>query len=111
MILWMDAFQIGRASRRGRVEDRWVDFGWRPIMKKKKNSTVVWEPGAYELPLAAVEWSKTAKYEAGIGLGSVIPGGTAHYDYGACGGSIGRVHYSHDNSSPLAICFLTTEIT
>ncbi|SQD06388.1 6,7-dimethyl-8-ribityllumazine synthase [Escherichia coli] len=35
-----------------------------------KNITVVWVPGAYELPLAAGALAKTGKYDAVIALGS-----------------------------------------
>ena len=43
--------------------------------------TVVWVPGAYELPLAAGALAKTGKYDAVIALGTVIRGGTAHFEY------------------------------
>ncbi len=45
---------------------------------KDENITVVWVPGAYELPLAAGALAKTGKYDAVIALGTVIRGGTAH---------------------------------
>ncbi len=44
---------------------------------KDENITVVWVPGAYELPLAAGALAKTGKYDAVIALGTVIRGGTA----------------------------------
>ncbi len=54
-----------------------------------KNITVVWVPGAYELPLAAGALAKTGKYDAVIALGTVIRGGTAHFEYVAGGASNG----------------------
>ena len=48
---------------------------------KDENITVVWVPGAYELPLAAGALAKTGKYDAVIALGTVIRGGTAHFEY------------------------------
>ncbi|BBU86095.1 hypothetical protein EIMP300_74950 [Escherichia coli] len=39
---------------------------------KDENITVVWVPGAYELPLAAGALAKTGKYDAVIALGTVI---------------------------------------
>ncbi|STI67731.1 6,7-dimethyl-8-ribityllumazine synthase [Escherichia coli] len=41
---------------------------------KDENITVVWVPGAYELPLAAGALAKTGKYDAVIALGTVIRG-------------------------------------
>ncbi len=41
---------------------------------KDENITVVWVPGAYELPLAAGVLAKTGKYDAVIALGTVIRG-------------------------------------
>ncbi|VFS89779.1 6,7-dimethyl-8-ribityllumazine synthase [Kluyvera cryocrescens] len=40
---------------------------------KDENITVVWVPGAYELPLAAGALAKTGKYDAVIALGTVYP--------------------------------------
>lgn len=48
---------------------------------KDDNITVVWVPGAYELPLAARALANTSKYDAVIALGTVIRGGTAHFEY------------------------------
>ena len=62
---------------------------------KDENITVVWVPGAYELPLAAGALAKTGKYDAVIALGTVIRGGTAHFEYVAGGASNGPVSYTH----------------
>jgi 6,7-dimethyl-8-ribityllumazine synthase len=43
--------------------------------------TVVWVPGAIEIPLAAQRLAKTEKFEAIICLGAVIMGETQHFDY------------------------------
>ena len=42
--------------------------------------TLVWVPGAFELPLAALKLAQTGKYSAVICLGAVIRGSTSHYD-------------------------------
>jgi 6,7-dimethyl-8-ribityllumazine synthase len=41
------------------------------------NITVVWVPGAYELPLAVRALTDTNRYDAVVALGTVIRGGTA----------------------------------
>ncbi|MGF7444537.1 6,7-dimethyl-8-ribityllumazine synthase, partial [Klebsiella michiganensis] len=58
---------------------------------KDENITVVWVPGAYELPLAADALAKTGKYDAVIALGTVIRGGTAHFEYVAGGEETGAL--------------------
>ena len=44
------------------------------------NVTVVWVPGANELPLAADLMAKSGKYDAIIALGAVVQGATPHAD-------------------------------
>lgn len=43
--------------------------------------TVVWVPGAIEIPLTAQRLADTGNYSAIICLGAVIRGETSHYDY------------------------------
>ncbi len=43
--------------------------------------TVVWVPGAVEIPLLAQQLAKTKRYEVIIALGAIIRGETSHYDY------------------------------
>lgn len=73
------------------------------------NITVVWVPGAYELPLAASALAKTKKYDAVIALGTVIRGGTAHFEYVAGGASHGLAQVVQQNDIPVAFGVLTTE--
>jgi 6,7-dimethyl-8-ribityllumazine synthase len=43
--------------------------------------TVVWVPGAFEIPLLAKKMATTHKYDAIICLGAVIRGDTPHFEY------------------------------
>jgi len=45
------------------------------------NIDVVWVPGAFEVPLAAVTMARTGNYDAIVTLGAVIRGDTAHFDF------------------------------
>jgi 6,7-dimethyl-8-ribityllumazine synthase len=47
----------------------------------KSNITVIWVPGAWELPLAARKVTATGQYDAVLCLGCVIRGETPHFDY------------------------------
>ncbi|MBI9016030.1 MAG: 6,7-dimethyl-8-ribityllumazine synthase [Phycisphaerae bacterium] len=44
-------------------------------------ATVVWVPGAFEVPLAAKKLAQSGKFNAVICLATVIRGQTAHFDY------------------------------
>ncbi|ERK10960.1 6,7-dimethyl-8-ribityllumazine synthase [Serratia fonticola] len=73
------------------------------------NITVVWVPGAYELPLTARVLADTGKYDAVIALGTVIRGGTAHFEYVAGEASSGLGQVSMNTEIPVAFGVLTTE--
>ena len=73
------------------------------------NITVVWVPGAYELPLTASVLAKTGKYDAVIALGTVIRGGTAHFEYVAGEASSGIGTVAMNAEIPVAFGVLTTE--
>ena len=46
-----------------------------------ENISVVWVPGAFEIPIVAKKMAATGKFHAIICLGAVIRGATTHYDY------------------------------
>jgi len=71
--------------------------------------TVVWVPGAIEIPLAAQRLAKTKKFEAIICLGAVIMGETKHFDYVCQQVSFGcqKVALSYD--IPVIFGVLTTD--
>ena len=48
---------------------------------KEENITVVRVPGAWELPLAAQKLAEKKSFDAIVGLGAVIRGGTPHFDF------------------------------
>ncbi len=43
--------------------------------------TIVWVPGAFELPVAVHVGLATGKYDLAVALGAVIRGDTAHFEY------------------------------
>jgi 6,7-dimethyl-8-ribityllumazine synthase len=75
----------------------------------ESNITVVWVPGAYELPLIADELAGSGKNDAVIALGAVIRGGTPHFDYvaGECSRGIAQVGLKH--RLPVIFGVLTTD--
>lgn len=71
--------------------------------------TLVWVPGAFELPLLADRLASSGKYDAIIALGAVIRGGTPHFDYvaGECASGLSRVALDH--GLPVTFGVLTTD--
>lgn len=48
---------------------------------KDSQITLVWAPGAYELPLLTQKVLANGSYDAVVALGAVIRGGTPHFDF------------------------------
>nr|WP_202961724.1 6,7-dimethyl-8-ribityllumazine synthase [Gilliamella apicola] len=75
----------------------------------EKNITIIWVPGAYEIPLTAKVAAQSKKYDAIVALGTVIRGSTAHFDFVAGESSSGLLSASLDNIIPVGFGILTTE--
>lgn len=71
--------------------------------------TVVWVPGAVEIPLVAKRLARTDQYKAIICLGAVIRGETSHYDYVCQQVSHGCQQVALENDIPVIFGVLTTE--
>ncbi|CAM4384172.1 MAG: 6,7-dimethyl-8-ribityllumazine synthase [Legionellaceae bacterium] len=71
--------------------------------------TVIWVPGAVEIPLIAQRLANTDIYEAIICLGAVIRGETSHYDYVCQQVSHGCQQVALDYDIPVIFGILTTE--
>ena len=76
---------------------------------QEDHQLLVWVPGAYEIPLVAEQFASSGKYDAVVGLGAVIRGGTPHFDFvaGECASGLTRV--SLDHGIPVTFGVLTTE--
>lgn len=71
--------------------------------------TVVWVPGAFEIPLAAQRLAQSDAYEVIICLGAVIRGETSHYDHICDQTSMGCQKVALKNDIPVIFGVLTTE--
>ncbi|NQZ51721.1 MAG: 6,7-dimethyl-8-ribityllumazine synthase [Moritella sp.] len=73
------------------------------------NITVVRVPGAVELPLIAKRVAATKQFDAIIALGTVIRGGTPHFEFvaGECNKGLAQVAMDYD--IPVAFGVLTTD--
>jgi 6,7-dimethyl-8-ribityllumazine synthase len=70
---------------------------------------VVWVPGAFELPAAAMALARTRRYAGLVCVGAVIRGETAHFDFvaGECAGGLQRV--ALETGVPVGFGVLTTD--
>lgn len=75
----------------------------------EEDTTVVWVPGAFEIPLAAKVMAETGRFDAVVTLGAVIRGDTAHFEYvaGPCADGIQQAQL--DTGVPIIFGVLTTE--
>jgi 6,7-dimethyl-8-ribityllumazine synthase len=69
---------------------------------------VVKVPGAWEVPLVAVELARQHRYDAVICLACVIRGETPHFDYVAAEAAKGVAHAAAETGVPVAFGVLTT---
>jgi len=96
---------IAKGKRFGIVASRFNDFitkelvgGCVDILTRHgatdNDITVIWVPGAFEIPCVASKMARTKSYDALICLGTVIRGSTPHFDYIASEVSKGISHVS-----------------
>lgn len=71
--------------------------------------TLAWVPGAYEIPLAAQKMAGSHNFDAVICLGTVIRGGTPHFEYVAGEVAKGVAHVNLQTGVPTIFGVLTTE--
>ena len=75
----------------------------------EENITVIWSPGAFEIPVIAQKAAQSNKYNAIITLGAVIKGSTPHFDYVSAEVSKGVASVSIQTGVPVIFGVLTTD--
>ena len=71
--------------------------------------SLVWVPGAFEIPLIAKQMAQSDKYDVVICLGAVIKGSTSHFDYVCAEASKGIATASMNTGKPVIFGILTTD--
>jgi 6,7-dimethyl-8-ribityllumazine synthase len=63
---------------------------------KEENISVVYVPGAFEIPLAVKKLAESGDYDGVVALGAVIRGSTPHFDFvaGECAKGLNSVQLS-----------------
>jgi len=76
---------------------------------QEASQDVVWVPGAFEIPLAALKLAKSKKYDAVICLGTVIRGATPHFEFIASEAAKGIAKVSLDTGTPCIFGVITAD--
>ncbi len=71
--------------------------------------TVIWTPGAFEIPLVAKKLAESGKHDVVIALGCVIRGATAHFEYVAGEAAKGIGQAAMQTGVPIIFGVLTTD--
>lgn len=120
MVKTIEANLIGSGLKVGIVVGRFNDFinaklvdgavdGLRRHGVDDDAIEVAWVPGAYEVPFIAKKLVESGKYDAVIGLGTVIRGATTHYDYVCNEAAKGIQQVSLQTGVPVIFGIVTTE--
>jgi len=71
--------------------------------------SIVWVPGAFDVPLLAKRMGDSGSYDAVLCLGAVIRGGTPHFDYVAAEVAKGVAHAGMETGVPTVFGVLTAD--
>jgi 6,7-dimethyl-8-ribityllumazine synthase len=92
----------------GKLLDGALDFLHRSEVRDE-DITVIWVPGAFEIPLVAQRAALDAETDAVICLGAVIRGSTPHFEYVANEVSKGIAQAALHTGKPVIFGVLTTD--
>src|SRR5690554_4214640 len=104
------ALVIGRFN--GFVVESLVDGAVDTLLRhgiSKDDIAIIRVPGAYEVQLAVKRVAEASDYDAIIGLGAVIRGGTPHFEYFAGEASRGLGAVSLETDVPVTFGVLTVD--
>lgn len=71
--------------------------------------TVVWVPGAFELPVVLERLAATGGFDAMVAVGCVVRGETPHFDYVAGEATSGIAAVARAHGVPIGLGVLTTD--
>jgi 6,7-dimethyl-8-ribityllumazine synthase len=120
MVKVVEGKLVAKGQTFGLVASRFNDFMTKELVSgcldtllrhgaEDKDITVVWVPGAFEIPLTAQKMAKTKTFDALICLGTVIRGATPHFDYIAAEVAKGIAKVSLDNGIPVIFGIITAD--
>lgn len=75
----------------------------------EKEVHVIWVPGAFEIPVAALKAAQSGKYDAIVCLGAVIRGATPHFDFVAAAAANGIAEVGLRTGIPATFGVITSD--
>ena len=120
MVKIIEAKLNGRGKKIAVIVSRFNDFVTKRLLEaclkelfrlgvKKRDITVVWVPGAFEIPVTALKYAKKKNIDAVICLGAVIRGETYHYELVSQGSAYGIMQVSLMTGKPVIFEVLATD--
>ncbi len=120
MVKTIEGQLIAKGKKFGLVVSRFNDFISKRLLEaavdtlirhgaKEADLEVVWVPGAFEITLVAKRMAKSKKYDALICLGTIIRGGTPHFDYIASETAKGIAAVNLATGKPTAFGIITAD--
>ncbi len=111
---------IVKGKKFGIVASRFNDFMTKQLVSgcldtlvrhgaEDKDLTVVWVPGAFEIPVLAGKMAASKNYDAVICLGTVIRGSTPHFDFIASEAAKGIAKVAQDSGIPVIFGVITAD--
>ena len=111
---------LGKGLKFGMVVSRFNEFMTTRLFDGAKDAflrhgvdeqdiDVAWTPGCMEIPLIAKKLAKSGKYNAIVCLGTVIRGGTPHFEYVASEVNRGISRVSLDAEVPIIHGIITAD--
>ncbi len=76
---------------------------------KEDGIDIIWVPGSFEIPLAAMKAACSKRYDSVICLGAVIRGATPHFDYIASEVAKGVAAVSLETGIPVIFGVITSD--
>jgi 6,7-dimethyl-8-ribityllumazine synthase len=71
--------------------------------------TVVWVPGAFELPLAVLRGLRTGRFRLAVAVGAVVRGETPHFDFISAETTRGLGRAALETGTPVGFGLLTCD--
>jgi 6,7-dimethyl-8-ribityllumazine synthase len=112
---------VGKGLKFGLVLSRFNEFITKKLLEGAQDALLrhgvseedietAWVPGSFEIPLVAKKLAETKRYDAVICLGTVIRGGTPHFEYIAAEVTKGIAKVGLESGLPV-ICGVITADT
>jgi 6,7-dimethyl-8-ribityllumazine synthase len=111
---------IVKAKKFGIIASRFNDFMTKQLVSGCRDTlvrhgaddddlTIVWVPGAFEIPAVAGKMAKSKAFDAVICLGTVIRGSTPHFDFVASEASKGIAKVAQESGIPVIFGVITAD--